>query len=275
MRTHTPAGVTDRAAEIGGWSVGPREAYHREVRKLPVAMALGTLAAAGCVPESEDVWRPDLGGAAFGSPTTGMYHLGPVDYGETSMQNSCGPYPDSLRGLMGPYLAIVDPSLLFEDEFSRGRVCDSCALITADSGQRVYVRIVGVRTTPQSFGAMHLSQEAFDALGGEESGGMEWRLAECANTGPIILQWATDATVTNPRFWARNQVVGVDGNVRDPDQGFFFSLNRNGDGSFSSFDPFGDRPFIISLVEQRSGLEQSQLFDSFRAGSLVQTEMQF
>jgi hypothetical protein len=267
--------VTDRAAEIGGCPVRPREAYHHDVRNLPVALALGTVAVAGCVPESEDVWTPDLGGAAFGSETAGMYHLGPVDYGETTMQNSCGPYPDALRGLMGPYLAIVDPSILFEDEFSRGRICDSCALVTAASGARAYVRIVGVRTSPRSFGAMDLSREAFDALGGEEAGAMSWRLAECANTGPIMLQWANDATVERPHFWARNQVVGVDASVRDPEDGFFISFNRNGDGSFSSFDPFGDQPFILSLTEQRSGLEQSQLFDSFRAGTLVQTQMQF
>lgn len=241
---------------------------------MPVLFGVATLAA--CGGGDDGPAPPVTEGEPFGEVHSGSYHLGPVDFAETQWHNACAPYPAAIQELTGPYLAGVDGSLAGD-----GGLCDACALVTTRLGRRVMVRIVtyGVSNAP---GDMDLSPEAYAAIHEEDPEGtsanprpMTWQLAKCPDTGPIHLQYQTEANPYWTSLWVRNGNLPVDRlEVRGAGQADWTALARGGDGTFTDSDGFGDGGFELRITG-RDGTAVSQSFDGFTAGAVVATTLQF
>jgi expansin (peptidoglycan-binding protein) len=103
---------------------------------------------------------------------------------------------------------------------------------------------------------------------------MTWRLAKCPDTGPIHLQYQTEANPYWTSLWVRNGNLPVDRfEVRSGD-GPWSALARGGDGTFTKSDGFGMGAFDVRITG-RDGTERTAPFDGFAAGSLVETSLQF
>lgn len=245
------------------------------MRMTRVAVLL--LMGVGCA--APDVTGPlplDDGGvpATFGPTHQGSYHLGPVDFAETHWANSCAPYPVAIREKTGVYLAGVDTSLN-----GNGSLCDACALVTTRLGKQVLVRIITTGTS-KAPGDMDLSPQAYAAIHEEDPQGtdsnprpMAWQLARCADLGPVVLQYQTEANPYWTSLWVRNGRLPIDTlEVKSKNHASFFSLRRETDGTFNDDSGFGEEAFTLRITG-RGGVTTEQQFNGFEPGALVTSQM--
>lgn len=220
---------------------------------------------------------PEVDGGApatFGPVHAGSYHLGPVDFAQTQWTNSCAPYPAAVQQKAGVFLAGVDVSLNGD-----GSLCDACALVTTRLGKQVLVRITttGVSKAP---GDMDLSPEAFQAIHVVDEQGtpsnprpMTWQLARCAGSGPVLLQYQTQANTSWTSLWVRNARLPVDSlEVKNARASSFTQLRRETDGTFNADRGFGEGSYTLRLTG-RGGVTATQDFSGFTPGALVETMM--
>ncbi len=215
-------------------------------------------------------------GETFGDVHSGSFHLGPVDFAETEWHNSCAPYPDEMRALTGNYIAGLDNS--FNGD---GSLCDACVLITTDLGKSLLVHVVttGVSKAP---GDMDVSPEAYDFLYEADPNAtpdnprpMSWQLAKCPEQGNIWLQYQELANPWWTSLWVRNAVLPFEKvEVKSTNHADFFELRRETDGTLNDDGGFGEGPFELRFTAA-DGQVISQSFDSFSAGALVDSGVQF
>ena len=212
---------------------------------------------------------------AFGAVHRGSYHLGPVEW-NGSIPNSCAPYPSSVQGLEGQYLAGVDNSLNGD-----GSLCDASAMVTTRLGKTIMVRIVttGVSKAP---GDMDLSPAAYNAIHQSDPQGttndprpMTWQLVKGPDNGPIVLQYQTGANAWWTSLWVRNPRLPVAKvEVRRSGGSAFTALVRGSDGTWTDSHGFGSGAFTLRITSQ-DGQAVTQGFTSFSPGSVVTSGMQF
>ena len=219
---------------------------------------------------------PTTTGEAFGAAHVGSYHLGPVDWEGTQWNNSCSPYPRAVQVLEGQYLAGVDNALN-----GHGQLCDACALVTTRLGKSVLVRIVttGASNAP---GDMDLSPEAWQAIHEDDPMGtsanprpMTWQLAKCAPGTRIHLQYQTQANTDWTSLWVRNARLPLERvRVKSSRHASLTALRRENDGTWNDDSGFGSGAFTLELT-CTGGATLTQEFQSFTAGALVETTLQF
>jgi hypothetical protein len=199
----------------------------------------------------------------YGPPYTGgQYALGPVDYAETKLHNACAPaskYSASVQSAEGPLLASLPGGFaLWGGIGSAAGFCDACIWVTTPKGRSALLRVVsyGVSGT-----VVDTSQGAFQLLdSGESPRAMTWQFAQCPSTGPMILEFSSNASDTSTSLWVRNARVPLAKvEVLSQNHPAWIPLKRENDGSLSDANGFGVGPFQIRVT----GVDGQEVTDSF------------
>ncbi|MHB9004682.1 MAG: hypothetical protein ACYC6C_11580, partial [Coriobacteriia bacterium] len=115
----------------------------------------------------------------LGSPVSGQYHLGPVEW-SGSFWNSCAPYPDSMQTAEGTLLAGL--GINYNGE---GQLCDACLRVDTAAGKSAVLRVVTTGQTNEP-GDIDVSSAAYTMLNSDEyPRNMTWTLVPCPDTGSI------------------------------------------------------------------------------------------
>ncbi len=194
----------------------------------------------------------------YGEPLTGgEFHLGPVDYAETSWHNACASvsgYDDRIREAQGSLLAG-----LWNGVPNVSAACDSCIFVTTEAGKSALLRVVTYGATTAN--SIDVSPEAYALLdSGEYPRWMTWQFAKCAETGPLIYEFQTGSHEWWTSFWVRNPRVPVTNvEVMSTNHADWFSLTRGSDGTLTDASGFGSGRFSIRVT----GMDGQQIVDEF------------
>ena len=104
---------------------------------------------------------------------------------------------------------------------------------------------------------------------------MTWQLAKCAGTSRIHLQYQAQANTDWTSLWVRNARLPLERvRVKSARHAAFQALRRETDGTWNDDSGFGAGAFTLELVST-GGATLTQDFQSFTAGALVETTLQF
>jgi hypothetical protein len=220
--------------------------------------------------------EPTTTADVLGESHSGQYHLGPVDFSESSFHNACAPndgYRSSLYetvGLGGEYLAGLSHQYI-----EGGAMCDACILVKTATGKSVVLRVVTYGDTNEP-GDIDVSPSAYKAINTEEyPRTMTWEFARCPDSGGISYEFQTGANVWWTSFWVRNASLPLEKvEVKSANHSEFAELRRETNGTLNDDGGFGEGPFTIRLTAT-NGQTISHDFQSFSPGELVETSDQF
>ncbi|MBK9030505.1 MAG: hypothetical protein IPL61_04055 [Myxococcales bacterium] len=173
----------------------------------------------------------------------GQFHLGPVDFAESEWHNACAPgggYSATIAGAEGVYLAGLWGGLPDVAD-----ACDACVYVTTAAGKSALLRVVTYGdTTPNS---IDVSPEAYAVLdSGEFPRAMTWQFARCNDTGPLYLEFQTEANPYWTSLWLRNARVPLAKvEVQSVNHPTPIELTRAGDGTLTDASGFGEGPFTV------------------------------
>ena len=183
----------------------------------------------------------------YGDPYTGgQFHLGPVDWEESSFHNACAPgggYAPAIRKAEGQLLAGLWGGIP-----NVAGYCDACIHVVTGMGKSAVLRVVTYGdTTPNS---IDVSPEAFQILdSGEFPRTMTWQLAKCPDTGPVVYEFQTGSSEWWTSLWVRNARVPLKSvEVKSPNHAAFTPLARGGDGTLTDGTGFGNGAFMLKLT---------------------------
>jgi hypothetical protein len=212
----------------------------------------------------------------YGSTHWGQYHLGPVDFAETSWHNACAPasgYRQALRhntGLGGEFLAGV--STIFSEG---GGACDRCIRITTAAERTIIARVVTYGATNEP-GDIDVSLSVYEALNiGEYPRLMSWYFTKCPQSGTIQYEFQEGAHIWWSSLWLRiSRVPIAKVEVRSKNHQAFFPLTRGTDGTLTDNGGFGEGRFTLRTTAF-DGQAIEDDFDSFPTGKIIPSSKQF
>jgi hypothetical protein len=216
------------------------------------------------------------GSGLYGEAHAGQYHLGPVDFAETTWHNACAPaggYRNEIRqctGLNGEYLAGV--SFQYNEG---GGVCDRCIFIKTAMGKSIIARVVTYGATNQP-GDIDVSPSVYAALNkGEYPRNMTWQFAKCPEIDPIYYEFQTEAHIWWSSLWVRNTRMPIEKvEVKSSNHLQYYELQRGPDGTITDSGGFGGGLFTLRTTAiDGQVLEDS--FLSFPTGELIRSSNQF
>lgn len=203
---------------------------------------------------------PSGGGTAFYGEKYegGEFHLGPVDYEETSWHNACAPgtkYAPEVRQAQGELLAGLWGGIP-----DVARYCDACIVVTTGRGKSALLRVVTYGAT--STNSIDVSPQAFALLdSGEYPRSMTWQLTDCPKTGPLLFEFQTGSSEYWTSLWVRNgrkPLAKVE--VKSPSHAAFVELARGSDGTLTDPQGFGKGNFTLRLTAV-DGAAREEAFD--------------
>jgi expansin (peptidoglycan-binding protein) len=194
----------------------------------------------------------------YGKPYEGgEFHLGPVDWEESSWHNACAPgtkYAPAVRKAEGTMLAGVDGAISGVAD-----LCDACIWVTTAKGKSALLRVVTYGET--STNSIDVSPEAYAVLdSGESPRTMTWQLARCPDTGNVVYEFQTGSSEYWTSLWVRNARVPLAKvEVQSANHADFVALRRGGDGTLTDDSGFGNGAFSLRLT----GVDGQQVTESF------------
>ncbi|MBN2529147.1 MAG: hypothetical protein JXR76_22345 [Deltaproteobacteria bacterium] len=249
-----------------------------------VFICLSILSLAGIACGEDDDKKYDVGDSdptsqsnvQYGDVHSGMYHLGPVDFGETQWHNACAPaggYRADLvepTGLGGEYLAGVSGTYKMN-----GAICDACILVKTAKGKSIVARVVTYGATNEP-GDIDVSPSVYTALNMEEwPRDMTWELTACPDTGNLYYEFQTEANVWWSSLWVRNAKVPIEKvEVKSKKHPEFTEMKRGGDGTLTDGSGFGEGPFTLRMTGIDGQVIEEE-FEGFSAGELIIGKKQF
>ncbi len=193
----------------------------------------------------------------YGQPYQGgQFHLGPVNYSETSFHNACASekkYHSRVQQVEGNLLVGLWNGIPQVSNY-----CDACIYVTSNKGKSALLRVVTYGPTTRN--SIDLSPEAYKILNsGEYPRSMTWQFAKCPNSGPIIYEFQTKSSEWWTSFWVRNARVPIAKvEVKSKNYPNWTTLNRASDGSLSRRG-FGKGSFSI----RTTGIDGQKVVDTF------------
>lgn len=194
----------------------------------------------------------------YGDPYEGgQFHLGPVDYAETTFHNACAPgtkYHPEVQQAEGSRLAG-----LWNGIPDVASYCDACIWVVTAKGKSAMLRVVTYGDT--STNSIDTSPEAFQILdSGEYPREMTWQFAKCPETGPMQYEFQTGSNEWWTSLWVRNARVPLAKvEVQSENHPAFVELERGGDGTLTDPSGFGAGKFTI----RSTGVDGQQVVDTF------------
>src|SRR5262249_30212921 len=198
-------------------------------------------------PNSSADADPGGGTGLYGSPFTGgQFNLGPVDYAETQWHNACAPgtkYAAPVIAVEGDLLAG-----LWSGVPNVAADCDACILVTTDGGKSALLRVVTYGDTTMN--SIDVSPSAYAMLDtGVYPRAMTWQFARCADTGPMLFEFQTQANPYWTSLWVRNPrapIAKVE--VQSANHAAFAELARGNDGTLTDASGFGTGDFTFRIT---------------------------
>jgi len=192
----------------------------------------------------------DLAPAKYwGDLHTGNVLLGPVDYAETVVHNTCAPsdgqlYDPIIQGLYGPYLIGLS-----DEVAGSGAACDQCAEVTAN-GKSLIAHVVtyGKQTSPDDLAVSQEVQAALNLTNSAQRG--TWRLITCPTTDPIYYeydgrQWSNTMLI---RLWIRNSRVPINDVRVIISSGLYMTFKQQPDGAWLVMGADFSKGFTIQVT---------------------------
>ena len=202
--------------------------------------------------------------------TGGEYHLGPVDWEESSYTNAFGPYPEKIQQIEGKYLAGLELT-----HNGKGEICDACIKIETDRGKSLILRVITTGyTTPNS---IDVSPAAYEILNsGEYPRYMSWYVVKCPDNGKnIYYQFKSQSNPWWTAVWVRNvslPVLKVEAKSEMHTE--WQTLTRESDGSYVDHSGFGTGSFSIR-VTAIDGTLIEDTYSVYTPGDLLESGSQF
>jgi expansin (peptidoglycan-binding protein) len=190
----------------------------------------------------------------------GEFHLGPVDWDESSSHNACAPaegYPSVVRDAEGdgPLLAGLPSDLADVAQY-----CDACVYVKTSRGREAILRVVTYGET--SHNSVDVSPAAFEVLDGdvESRRTMTWQLAKCPERGKVLYHFQTGSSEYWTSLWVREARVPITKvEVKSANHAAYVALVRGDDGTLTDGAGFGKGPFSIRVT----ALDGQQVVDTF------------
>lgn len=183
----------------------------------------------------------------YGEPYTGgQFHLGPVDWEESQWHNACAPaggYAPAIAAAEGAYLAGLWGGLP-----DVAGACDACIYVQTAAGKTALLRVVTYGDT--SANSIDVSPAAYGILdSGEFPRAMTWQFAKCNDTGPLYVEFQTEANPFWTSLWIRNARVPLARvEVTSANHPSPVALVRGPDGTLTDAAGFGEGPFTLTLT---------------------------